>query len=70
MLEAAKRLRVNGERRILGRPKVVCESKVPVLTSHTGRNPRSKSGYESGFAGELSKPKRRKALRKKKTAKK
>lgn len=30
-------------------------SKVPVLTSHVSLNPRSKSGNESGFAGELSK---------------
>ena len=30
---------VNGERRILGRPKVVCGSKVPVLTSYAGLNP-------------------------------
>ena len=61
---------LNGEWGIPGRPKVVRGSKAPVLTSHAGLNPRSKSGYESGFAGELSKPKRRKALRKKKDGKK
>ena len=64
-LKANKKM-LNGERGIPGRPKVVRGSKAPVLTSHAGLNPRSKSGYESGFAGELSKPKRRKALRKKK----
>ena len=36
----------NEEREISGRQKVVCESNVTVLTSHTGLNPRSKSGYE------------------------
>ena len=33
---------LNGERGIPGRPKVVRGSKVPVLTSHAGLNPRSK----------------------------
>ena len=36
----------NGEREIPGRQKVVRGSNVPVLTSHAGLNPRSKSGYE------------------------
>ena len=43
------------ENEIPGRQKVVRWSKVPVLTSHAGLNPRSKLGNESGFAGELSK---------------
>ena len=37
---------INGEREILGRQKVVRGSSVPILTSHVGLNPRSKSGYE------------------------
>ena len=37
---------LNGEWGIPGRPKVVRGSKAPVLTSHAGLNPRSKSGYE------------------------
>ena len=37
---------INEEREIPGRPKVVRGSNVPVLTSHAGLNPRSKSGYE------------------------
>ena len=61
---------LNGERGIPGRPKVVRGSKAPVLTSHAGLNPRSKSGNESGFAGELSKPKRRKKHSTKKDGKK
>jgi len=36
---------INGERGIPGRPKVVRVSKVPLLTSHAGLNPWSKSGY-------------------------
>ena len=36
----------NGEREVPGRQKVVRGSNVPVLTSHVGQNPRSKSGYE------------------------
>ena len=39
-------LHINGERKILGRQKVVRGSSVPILTSHVGLNPRSKSGYE------------------------
>ena len=41
-----KILHINGEREISGREKVVRESNVRVLTSHTGLNPSSKSGYE------------------------
>ena len=37
---------INGEREIPGRQKVVRGSSVPILTSHVGLNPRSKSGYE------------------------
>ena len=37
-----KRKNINEERGIPSRPKVVCESKVPLLTSHVGPNPRSK----------------------------
>lgn len=37
-----RRAFVNGERGIHGRLKVVCGSKVPVLISHAGLNPRSK----------------------------
>ena len=37
---------INEEREIPGRQKVVRGSSVPVLTSHVGLNPRSKSGYE------------------------
>ena len=37
---------VNEEREITGRQKVVRGSNIPVLTSHAGQNPRSKSGYE------------------------
>ena len=45
---------INEEREIPGRQKVVREPKVPVLTSHVGLNPRSKSGNESCKAGEAS----------------
>ena len=45
---------INEEREIPGRQKVVREPKVPVLTSHAGLNPRSKSGNESCKAGEAS----------------
>ena len=45
---------INGKRGIPSRPKVVREPKVPVLTSHAGLNPRSKSGNESCKAGEAS----------------
>lgn len=34
---------------------IVRGSNIPILTSHAGLNPRSKSGNESSFAGELSK---------------
>ena len=37
---------INEEREIPGRQKVVRGLNVPVLTSHAGLNPRSKSGYE------------------------
>ena len=37
---------INGEREIPGRQKVIRGLNVPVLTSHVGLNPRSKSGYE------------------------
>ena len=37
---------INGEREIPGRQKVIRGLSVPVLTSHVGLNPRSKSGYE------------------------
>lgn len=33
---------------------IVRESNISILTSHAGLNPRSKSGNESSFAGELS----------------
>ena len=39
-------IKINGEREIPGRQKVVRGSNVQVLTSHAGLNPRSKSGYE------------------------
>ena len=39
-------LHINEEREIPGRQKVVRGSSVPILTSHVGLNPRSKSGYE------------------------
>ena len=39
-------LHINEEREIPGRQKVVRGLNVPVLTSHAGLNPRSKSGYE------------------------
>ena len=42
----AKRPGFNGEREVPGRQKVVRGSNIPVLTSHVGQNPRSKSGYE------------------------
>ena len=32
---------------------IVRGSNIPILTSHAGLNPRSKSGNESSFAGEL-----------------
>ena len=38
--------KINGEREIPGRQKVVRGSNVPVLISHAGLNPRLKSGYE------------------------
>ena len=38
--------KINGEREIPGRQKVVRGSSVSTLTSHAGLNPRSKSGYE------------------------
>ena len=37
---------INEEREIPDQQKVVRGSNVPVLTSHVGLNPRSKSGYE------------------------
>ena len=37
---------INEEQEIHGRQKVVRGLNVPVLTSHAGLNPRSKSGYE------------------------
>ena len=37
---------INGEREVPGQQKVVRGSNIPVLTSHVGQNPRSKSGYE------------------------
>ena len=37
---------INEEREIPNQQKVVRGSNVPVLTSHAGLNPRSKSGYE------------------------
>lgn len=39
-------LTTNGEREIPGRQKIVRGSNVPVLASHAGLNPRSKSDYE------------------------
>lgn len=39
-------LTINGEREIPGRQKIVRGSNVPVLVSHAGLNPRSKSGCE------------------------
>ena len=39
-------LTINEEREIPGRQKIVRGSNVPVLASHAGLNPRSKSGYE------------------------
>ena len=39
-------LHINEEREIPGQQKVVRGLNVPVLTSHAGLNPRSKSGYE------------------------
>ena len=44
---------INEEQEIHGRQKVVCGLNVPVLTSHAGLNPRSKSGNE-GAKPELS----------------
>ena len=46
---------INEEQEIHGRQKVVRGLNVPVLTSHAGLNPSSKSGNESSLAGELSK---------------
>lgn len=37
---------INGEREVPSRQKVVRGSNIPVLISHVGQNPRSKSGYE------------------------
>ena len=45
--DKVKRPGFNGEREVPGRQKVVRGSNIPVLTSHVGQNPRSKSGYES-----------------------
>ena len=42
---------------------IVRESNIPILTSHAGLNPRSKSGNESSFAGELLKIKYKKQKR-------
>lgn len=45
-LQIAEITHINEEREILGRQKIVRWPNVPVLTSHAGMNPRSKSGYE------------------------
>ena len=39
-------LTINGEREIPGRQKIVRGANVPVLASHAGLNPHSKSGNE------------------------
>ena len=54
---------INGEREVPGRQKVVRGSNIPVLISHAGLNPRSKSSNESSFAGELLKIKYKKQKR-------
>ena len=57
---------INGEREIPGRQKIVRGSNIPVLTSHVGQNPRSKSGYEPErrvINGEREIPSRQKIVR-------
>ena len=57
---------INGEREVPGQQKVVRGSNIPVLTSHVGQNPRSKSGYEPErrvINGEREIPSRQKIVR-------
>ena len=57
---------INGEREIPSRQKIGRGSNVPVLISHAGLNPRSKSGYEPErrvINGEREAPSRQKIVR-------